>query len=211
MTEGSSQAAKKRGCGTSVPSSALSTRASRSIVSLLLGLRCLGGRRRMNSTSPRSSRNTAFASPPVILRAPVIGPDPGRSWPSIQSLTLARSSNPSNSSFTAACASIDILASLQGPLKLAGLLSILSHPFPASQRYTMSPMGRPDDPGTQKAGLRCRMPSVYHGEAIHRGEANIGSVLRSDTAVITVDAELSVPVATAQLVRFDLSAPADNV
>ena len=39
----------------------------------------------------------------------------------------------------------------------------------------------------------------------------IGSVLRSEAASVTVHAELSVPVATAQIVRFELAEPADNV
>ena len=39
----------------------------------------------------------------------------------------------------------------------------------------------------------------------------IGSVLRSGAASVTIHAELSVPVATAQIVRFELAEPADNV
>jgi AraC family transcriptional regulator len=39
----------------------------------------------------------------------------------------------------------------------------------------------------------------------------IGSVLRSEAASVTVHAELSVPAATAQIVRFELAEPADSV
>lgn len=75
-------------------------------------------------------------------------------------------------------------------------------------------MGRPDDPGTQKRLFTLSDGRFYTkccpNKPLSRRNG-IGSVLRSDTVSVTIDAELSVPVATAQLIRFDLAEPADSV
>ena len=85
MTSRSSQLPNSSGCGTPEPAIAPSTRASRSIVSLLFLRRCCGGRRSTICASPRCSRKMLFWDPPCRRNAPVTGPSPGRSCPAIHS------------------------------------------------------------------------------------------------------------------------------
>jgi len=76
----SAQTAKNSGCGTPLPAIAPSTRASRSIVSLLFLRRCRGGRRSTMRASPslRVNKKMLFWDPPVSCSTSVTGPSPGR-------------------------------------------------------------------------------------------------------------------------------------
>ena len=99
MTDGSSQAAWQTGCGTPRPAMAVSTLASRSIVSSLLGRGWRGGRRNtIVVPSARVSRNRLFWVPPAICRLDTTGPSPGTSRSAIQAWRAGQNSRPSPSS-----------------------------------------------------------------------------------------------------------------